>query len=155
MVPPFLSNSHLSPLLSVQYTPPIDTQACTLSVAQESSLTYSSTKHTHIHTYIHTCMHICIHAYIHTYIHAYMVAYIGIQRLHGWPYVLAICSVRLWHHFKCMTVLDRTVASLCILWGLSTSALDRKIVCVATCEWGLLTSNCRLSSFGVASQFIV
>ena len=46
---------------------------------------------------------------------------------------MTICiSHRLWHHFKCMTVLEETVASLCILWGFSTSALDGKIVCVAT-----------------------
>ena len=128
--PPFLFISHLSPFLSVQYTPPIDTQACTLSVAQVSSLTYSSTKHTHtyIHMYIHTYIHTYICTYIHTYIHTYVHAHtclwpllsdvrgmLGIQRLHGWPYVLAICSVRLWHHFKCMTVLEATVASLCIL----------------------------------------
>ena len=107
--PPFLSISHLSPLLSVQYMPPIDTQACTLSVAQVSSLTYSSTKHTYIHTYIRTYIHTYIHMHAHTCLWPLLSdvrGMLGIQRLHGWPYVLAICSVKVWHHFKCMNVLE-------------------------------------------------
>ena len=124
MVPPLSSlpvHQSSQSLLSVQYTPLLTPKhalfqwhKCLLS------RTVAPNTHTHVQIYIHTYMHACIHT-VHTYTWLWPLlddvrGMLGIQRLHGWPYVLAMCSVRLWYHFKCMTVLER-LWLLCASYG--------------------------------------